>query len=227
MPGMTLIIADSRGRGLQTHIDQLGTKEPGTIHVACHPGAGLELAVLKSLRIIRETKPTLIIVLAGICDLTWKNINTKTIGVRYQKVGENVTQYMKAVRAAYDLLRSDSATAVSFATLTGVDLTDCNNPHRKNMNNEQYKQYAESSKITHRNQTVINDAILEINLQIVRFNRGNNIRTVWIAGLVHAYIKKSYHHYYRRLSDGCHPDHKTKKAWAVQLVKSITRIQLN
>lgn len=218
----TLIISDSRGRGLQDimyrHATGVQTK------VLIHPGAGYELAILKSIAIIRESSPGLIIVFCGICDLTWKSKVTKRVSLRYNNEADNILHVTEAIRSSFDLLRAEGSFKISYATITGVDLTDCNNPLRRLMTDIQYRTYCDNDKITHPDQRALNQSIISINKKIVIFNKRNRVKTVWTAGLVHSYIKKTYHNYYRRLFDGCHPDEKTKQAWAEQMIKSITRI---
>lgn len=222
----TMLITDSRGRGLQPYLDSVIPPSSPSVRVITHPGAGLELAVLKSLRAVRDYKPQIIIIAAGVCDLTWKNRANKMINLRHRDVDGNVDHVMSSMKAAYDLIRAEGTHKVTFATLTGVDLADSNNPARRHMNNAQYVEYNMQHKTTHSAQITLNRAILKINKKIGAFNRANNVNTVWLAGLVHAYIKGTYHHYYRRLYDGCHLDDKTKAAWARQIVKSISRITM-
>ena len=218
----TLIIADSRGRGLQDIIRKLAPDAQTRVMV--HPGAGLELAVLKSIATIKETSPNLIVVFCGICDLTWKKKDTRKVSLRYRTAADNVLHVMEAIRSSYDLLRAEGNYKIAYATITGLDISDCNSQQRRHMTDEQYQIYSDTIKMVHPDQSALNQAIVTINKNIVVFNKRNRTKTVWTAGLVHSYIKKTYHNYYRRLSDGCHPDEKTKKAWAAQLNKSIARI---
>ena len=218
----TLIIADSRGRGLSELL--ANTKSPDQISLLTYPGAGSELAVLKSLKYISDFNPHLVIMLTGVCDLTWRNKSTKQISLRFEKLNEIISHVLDALHTAYDLLTAHGVPKISFATITGVDLSDCNYPPRKHMTTEQYIDYCATTKISHPDQSKLNDAILQINRKIVTLNRRNSAKTTWIAGLVHSYYKNKYHHCYKRLFDGCHPDQKTKKAWAGQIIKSLNRI---
>lgn len=216
-----LIIADSRGRGIETVINNLNDNY--NVSVVVHPGAGLELAVLRSIPTIRHLQPALVLMLAGICDLTWKNKNTKVINLRHTSVSDNVTQVMDAIKSSFDLLKANGDYIISFSTITGADLRDCNYKPRAKMNDSDYTQYC-AARVPHPAQTTLNQSILTINKLLVKFNKRNGTKTAWVAGLVHAYANKSYHHHYRRLRDGCHPSNKTMHAWAAQIVKSICRI---
>lgn len=220
----TIIIADSRGRGLQTIINNLTNSSD--IKILFYPGAGYELATLKAMVQIREMKPILVVMFLGICDITWRNPATKIVGLRHRTVRENVDHVLNAIRSAHDLLRTVGVFNISFATVTGVDMSDCNCPRRKFMDKVQYKSYCGETKVAHPSQTVLNDTIIALNKKIVLYNKANSTQTTWMAGLVHSYFKNKYHHYYNRLRDGCHPDDKTKVAWAAQIVKSTNRLKV-
>lgn len=221
MTRIALIIADSRGGGLQPLIRDMDIGFE--VHVLVHPGAGLELAVLRSISAIHNLHPDIVLMLAGICDLTWKHRLTKMIALRYMQPSDNITQVMNAIKASYDLLRANGDFIISYATLTGVDLSDCNHRPRANMSDTDYLAYC-ATKTPHPSQWVLDETILAVNKQIVKFNKNNGTKTAWIAGLVHTYSNKTYHHHYRRLRDGCHPNHKTTHAWVAQIVKSLARI---
>ena len=217
-----LIITDSRGRGLQEALDKLS--QPWVIRVLVHPGAGYELAVIKSLTYIRKNMPTLIIMLLGVCDLTWKNGRTRLVGLRHRTVVGNVDHLIGAIKASFDILSAVGDFKISYATLTGLDLADTNNPARKHMSPQEYEIYMTTMKVVHPDQGILDAAVIDLNKRIITLNKQNGVRTAWMAGLVHSYIRGKHHHYYRRLLDGCHLDDRTKAAWAAQLVKSIKRI---
>ena len=217
-----IIIADSRGRGLQKLLTT--STSNFKIEVLVHPGAGSELAVLRSLTQLRAILPCQILMLTGICDLTSRNRATRQVNLKSNEVNINVDRVMGAIQTAYELLTALGATNISFATITGVDLSDCNHPPRRHMTSMEYLAYCDTTKIIHPDQLILNQSILEINKQIVIFNRKNSARTIWIAGLVHSYYKNKHHHCYKKLFDGCHPDIKTKQAWAAQIAKTLKRI---
>lgn len=218
----TLIITDSRGLGLQRLIEEMG--EYRRLRVMVHSGAGYELATLKSIQTIKDMKPDLVIIMVGICDLTWRNRINKITSLRYSNVRDAVAHVIDAARAAHSLLQEMGNHKISFATVTGIDLTDYNDTSRKYMTAEEYKIHCASTKITHREQNTLNDAVLEINKQLTKLNAANSVPTVWTAGVVHTYARRKHHHYYIRLRDGCHPDEPTKKEWAIQINKAIIRI---
>lgn len=217
----TVIVADSRGAGLQPQIESYGLDN---VMVLSHRGAGSELAVLKSMRVIRDQRPGLVVLMTGVCDLTWRDGSTKVTTLRNATVEENVLHVTGAIKSATELLKSIGSHRVTVATITGIDLSDYNNPTRKHMNSDQYKQYCATSKIKHPLQDVLNESVLQINRQITALNQANTVPTVWLGGVVHTHTKRKTYHYYIRLFDGCHPDQQTKTDWANQMVKALKRI---
>ena len=216
-----LMISDSRGRRLQTLIEAY--QPTFEIRVLVYPGAGIELAVLRAIPTLKLFAPDLVLVFAGVCDLTWKNRQTKVVGLKHSEPLGNVQQVMGALRASHELLTTLGMFKISYVTLTGLDLTDCNYRSRPRMSEREYESYNATKKV-HRDQAVLNSSVIQINKLIVRFNKSIGSKTTWLAGLVHTYTNKSYHHHYRRLADGCHPTDKTAQAWANQIVKSVTRL---
>lgn len=216
-----MVITDSRGAGLQhTLVEMSGMAE---VKVIIHRGAGYELSAIKSLNIIKNFRPKLIILMAGICDLTWRDKESKITTIRYSNTEETVSHVINAAKAAYDLLTATNNYKISFATLTGIDLVDYNHPPRKHMSSTEYKDYTINHKQTHKDQNIINEAIIEINRKLTSINQANNVPTTWTAGIVHSYFRGKYHHYYIKLIDGCHADERTKNEWAKQISKAILR----
>lgn len=223
----TLILADSRGSGLQNQLENANSANQTHTKVTVHSGAGYELVVLKSHTVINQLKPKLIVIFAGICDLTYRNKTTKITKLRYQTVNENVQHVIDAAKSAYDLIRGITVTKVTFATLTGIDLADYNHKPRKYMSSNEYKLYCNTNKTIHEQQTTLNMSVIEINRQLTKLNEGNSIPTVWTGGVVHLHSKRKQYHYYIRLYDGCHADDQTKGEWAKQINKAILRIKPN
>ena len=216
-----IIISDSRGRRLQALIE--AQSPPFDIRVLVHPGAGVEMAVLRSVPTLKLYEPDLVLVFAGVCDLTWKNKRTKEIGLRHTEPLENIQQVMGALKSSHDLLTTLGTFKVSYTTLTGLDLTDCNYKPRSRMNDCEYESY-NATKTVHSDQAALNNSIIQINKLIIKYNKSIGSKTAWMAGLIHTYSNKSYHHHYRRLGDGCHPTSKTAQAWANQIIKSVSRL---
>lgn len=217
----TIVITDSRGRGLQELLN--ARQDLGKVLILAHGGAGAEMAVLKSMKAIKQERPNLVILAAGVCDLTWRHSETKVTSLRNKELEGSVKQVITALQSACELLRVTGEYHVSVATVTGIDLADYNHPTRKRMNQEQYSHYVSTTKIIHKEQITLNEAINEINRRITSLNKEAGMPTTWTAGVVHSHFNKLTHHYYRRLTDGCHLDNNTKKGWVKQIAKTILR----
>lgn len=76
----TLVFADSRGARLNAQLTQCN--EPN-IKVYSYPGAKLTEVVLRSMSYIYGSKPSLVIYLAGINDLTVLNPITRKVSLRF------------------------------------------------------------------------------------------------------------------------------------------------
>ena len=216
-----LVVADSRGDGLQHILTSMNTAEK--YRVLTYRGSGFELAALRAVPVIKSIKPDLVIIFVGICDLTTRNKVTRLTRIKHPAVADNVKTVIEAAKASYTLLHSLGSHQISFATLTGIDLADYNHPGRKSMSEQEYKAYC-IHKIMHKDQKILNDSLLEINRQLTVINKHTATPTTWTGGVVHSYFKNTHHHHYNRLVDGCHPDEATKTKWAAQLVKSTNRI---
>lgn len=200
----TLVIADSRGAGMSILLDEYN--DIGRTVVLTHRGAGYIRAAMDSLETIRSFKPTMIVLLAGICDVTARNRNTKITTVRSTDPILLLENVSAALSRALDIIIAATNARVSVATVTGLDL----------------KKYNNFSKTTNDNQQeTINNLIVSLNRKIIDINKDNNVPTTWTASRVHPYYRGKYHHLYNRLSDGCHPNNETKRYWARMIAKAI------
>lgn len=200
----TLVIADSRGAGLLEALNEHAGA--GSIKVEVHRGAGIEEAVLNSLESLRRFKPDLILLFAGICNVTMRNRHTKITALKYLDADSTVIAVIAALDRALSILKHHGYMRVSTATLTGVDLN-------------RYNQRSSTPKDPY--QETLNAAIITINRKIIEGNRKRNIPTTWTASVIHAYYRGSYHFLYHRLRDGCHPNRATVAYWAKVMVKVI------
>lgn len=206
----TLIIADSRGKHLQQYLNV--HEDIGTVRVLIFKGVGYCEAMSLSVDTIRSFKPTLIIIMLGICDLTRRNKVTMHTWLRFDTVDGSVDYVIDQAHQSLAYLRRLGTYRISYATLTGLDLSSYNTGVQHLSPPKQALQQA---------QNTLNTSILEINRRIIELNKTTGLPTTWTASYVHDYFKHQYHHYYRRLSDGCHPTGKTVSYWANQIAKTI------
>lgn len=209
--------------GLQQCIQKL--LPDGRTQVLAHSGAGYELAAIKSMQTVLRVEPEIIIMMAGICDITWRDRRSKETRLRYEKAADSVGHVMEAAKAAFEILDAIGKHKISFATTTGLCLVDYNYKPRKYMTEDEYDLYVNSVKVDHPQQQVLNNSVIEINRQLTEMNKKNGVPSTWTSTVIHSYYRKVHHHNYKGLGDGCHPDEYTKNKWARQIVKSIKRIE--
>ena len=219
----TVIIADSRGAQLSAHLKYIDNI--GTCTVMTCPGAGIVRSVRTAKRVIMESNPDVVIVMAGICDITMKHPTTKRISLRTVDAGMATQNVMNAIGKAYEDIREIGDYTVSFATITGVDLTDANCRTRRHMNDTEYQRYCVTTKQTHPDQEAMDAIITIVNRAITEYNERNATPTTWMAEVVHPYIRGRHRARYDRLSDGCHPTSDTSRRWAAQVARAIRRIE--
>lgn len=213
----TLIITDSKGRGLGQYLT--GADGMVDFELLVHSGAGFELAVIKSMRELSRFKPKFVILTVGICDITIRNRQTKITSLRFRDIGETAQHVMSAARATYETLTSTHSCKVSLATITGLDLADYNHPCRRFMSTIKYDNYSCNHKIINNpQQDLLNQIVIEVNRQITGLNKKHGVPTTWLSTAVHSYYRHTHHHNYRKLSDGCHLDEQTKAKWGSQIV---------
>lgn len=220
----TMVIADSRGAGLQKQLNRMLGE--GRAEVFSYPGAGIVAAVESAMTDWEHAKyqNELVVLMAGICDVTFKNRRTGALSINRLSEGQIVGKVFGEVLKAYERLIESGYRSISIATITGIDLEDYNNPNRRHMSADEYMEYCDKSKLHNKDQEVVNNAVLEVNRQITGLNRNNNMPTTWTASVVHSYFRGAYHHYYRKLKDGCHPTEETKEDWAKKIAATSRQI---
>ena len=219
-----LVVADSRGRGLELMLEKELPERK--VKVLTLGGAGSELAALRALSTIKTSRPDMIILMTGICDLTWRDKRSQCTSLRSGKIADCVENVMGPLRAAYEIMTTEGGpnTPISIATVTGLDLADYNFRGRRQMTGDEYRKYSEGNKTKHGLQETLNMAMVEINRRITALNKEHGVPTTWISTVIHAYYRGTHHHNYKRLKDGCHPDEETKVRWVRQLGKTINRV---
>ena len=206
----TLIITDSRGKYLQPCLSD--HKDIGIVKVLVFRGVGFGEAMVLSADPIRSFRPTLVIIMMGICDLTRRDKATTHTWLRFTTVEESVDYVMAQAHKSLSHIRSLGSYRVSYATLTGLDLSQYN---------LRVQHLSPPQPDLQQAQNILNNSVLEINRRIIELNKITGLPTTWTASYVHDYFKHRYHHYYNRLSDGCHPTPNAVTYWANQMAKTI------
>ena len=199
-----LIIADSRGRNLG---DELSNHLSFDFKVSYHPGATIEEATLYSLKSLYKEKPELIIIMAGICQITYKN-KKRRYNLRNSPERVIIRRYFESLDTArqtimyYCQQRELHMPKISIATQTGANLAAQN-----------------KLSIKHQDQDKMDNIIHEINRQVVELNTRYDIPTVWTSKYTHRYssLTKKYKAGYNSLKDGIHPTEKLTKCWGIEI----------
>ena len=208
------MICDSRGLALPTMIDDLTFD--GQIRVASYRGAGYRGAVTRARETILSFRPANIILCVGICDITIRDKKTKTTDLRYSTLDEAVEHVLEELNLALAEMVGLGISRISLATITGLDLASYNRLINTNTGEQAKNQYAGK-------QDLLNRVIVAINQRLVAKNKLSGVPTTWVAGYVHRYFRKHYHHYYNRLQDGCHLSTKAAIYWVEQIIKTATQ----
>ena len=218
-----ILVTDSRATDIKSYLDDWGDIE---LDVVPAPSTGIEAAVEVLITLRRDVKADLVIVLNGICDVLEKNRKTHKYFMLHDTVSEVVQHYVKQVKRGQELLEiffDDSKWM--FNPLTGADISGYNDPARRNLEGEELMRYHEG-KASDPLQGVMDQAVLEINSEIVQINKCNRVFMPYTASYVHRHYSHSYHHTYLHTSDGCHLTAGGKKYWAQQIRKAIDKTRL-
>lgn len=213
-----ILIADSRGKGLQAILRTKGTLAT----VAINPGKGIVLSTLAACNSIRRNNPSLIILCGSICDVTYRSPTYPHFRLRYDTIDESVKFFIGQIKEAIVTLRNlFPEIPVQVTTVIGIDIMVYNSGISGRP--KAHIPYAERTFDIL--QPRMNATIEAINGEIVCLNRSSNIPTPWTANVVHARKCKKIYHRYNKLYDGCHLDDKTKVEWCNMLLLSFPKFK--
>lgn len=211
--GPVVIITDSRGFGLQSIIDRI-EKEKQTdykIQIFVWKGRGITGAVRETSKQMIWLAPRLVIVFAGICDVTMLNRDTRRLTMADSTPEEAISRYvgqMDSIRHHLTIMLTERPFKLAFCELIGADLAAYN---RIDYEHPQQKQ--------------LEEVILGINAGIVGFNVSNDMPTPWTAREVH-HQKKSktkVSRYQKLAEDGLHLSDELKEKLARTLYMYVDR----
>lgn len=161
--------------------------------------------------IVKELKPKIIIVMNGICDVTYiRTYQPWTIAMRDRSVSNTLHNYMIQVDNVHSHFYNLSEVIghkpmIVFSTLTGIDIGH-------------YNGYP--SDLISPEQQPLNDAILAINRNIIALNKSMGIVTPMIGSEVHKRCRGRYRLATTKLWDGCHPTDELSARWAERLYEN-------
>ena len=202
----TVILADTRGEGLQKVFDDRKQKD---IYVLAEEEYGMEDIVLSKLQDLRILQPTLIIITNGISDLTVKESNTQARKLKYKTREDAVRNSVAKAKRAQDIIsRELPKTKVVFGTITGCDLAVCGTQHSAN------------------DQQILNKTVIELNKKLTDLNLTNGMPTALTSIPVHVHSSSNMYNEYSHLSDGYRLSNHAKSVWVKELRTCIRIVNL-
>lgn len=213
LPGPVVIITDSRGYGLQADIDIIIQREglEVNIQVFVWKGCGIAAAVKKTSKQLIWMAPSLVLIFAGICDVTDLNRETWQISLQDENPDETIMRYeglMDTVRHHLTIFLTERSFKVVFCELIGADMARYNKMDH-----------------AHHQQDQLDATIIGINTKIAAFNKENCMPTPWTAKTVH-HNKKSrtkVARYQKLGPDGLHLGDELREKLAGVMVNYVTK----
>lgn len=205
-----IIICDSRGKWLQEKFRD----ERAIIKVLTFSGAKLYQSIKLAQSQIKREAPDQIYILSGLNSMTQLNRKTRKVSLIAPLKSSIVQNYTDEMNFSITMLRkiTGKETKIIFAPVIGMNLAVYNGTTVEQESN---------------NQTIFNDALLDINTAIIAQNNSNHCKTPWIHTCVHRYFRGKYHFNYEKLdSDSCHLTEEIRNFWARKLIVSIKANQI-
>ena len=204
-----LILADSRLKTFNNYLSFVVQREklPVNIEIKVVRGGRMEHMKELGLSVLGNEAYHLVIVAAGVNDLTVLNKRTCTVSPVFDDLGHLVDTITDKL---HDLKNSLMACTqyLIICQITGIDMNTFN-----------------KGRTEHRVlQDIINGGVRYVNRVVCSINEENAMIPPWIFSDIHVYDKKEqkYIDKYIKFSDGLHPDDLLLMRWAEAFVKCIT-----
>lgn len=216
MPWRILLISDSRGGGLATEIRR-NIDIDFIWEERVHKGATLDDILKKIERSQRKQRSTtwdIILVVAGICNLTKRVLIKK--GTQYLEYKERKAEHTNQV---IDQLLDTNGDRIHICTIPPADLG-------------KYSSYRDDDPTLKQEQGNLIEDLEQINRHIISRNILRDFATVDLAKQTYSSSLKKQGSTKKRVSkftgkglrDGLHPDPEARKAWATYMAKVIPKI---
>ena len=216
MPLSILLVADSRGKGLQSKVYTALSKLHAvdiSIRIEPHSGATLTTLIPPTLAFLSERHYDVLVIMAGVNDLShihWIDETTTRISPKYYEVGNLVEQLIAKYEHFKNTVQATHGTVkVLFAELIGLS----------------FEQWNESPGDYPAEQKVINRAVELINQILWKMNKETGYPGPHLQNSVHELKKGRRRHKYKRIPDGLHADTDTAKVWAHLIAKNAKTVQ--
>lgn len=192
---LTVVLTDSRGRYLDTLLDD------ENILVSFYSGATLAFIAEQALEVISRHRPDMIIIMAGINDLTILNRTTRRVRLISNNSRAMIDQLIESINLAKSRIISVFPEVhVAIGGIIGLELNKYN--HRHGVSSHQW---------------IIDDTITAINAYINQVNQDSGLPNLRLTSKVHTWRKGLRKNLYSRLHDGLHPGDVVLNSWANQL----------
>lgn len=208
-----VVIADSRGADLQTEFNMMNT-QPFDIKVLYFKGKGILDAVKLATPKLIWWAPKIVVILNGLCDLTFKNKETKIVNLRHPTKETAAAHHFDSMDHARHYLYIQLIEApchLVFSHIVGMDLMKYNKENTRNV--QQY---------------VLDESITEINIAVNRYNEMHGAVSPWLARDIHRNIKgKKITKYHKLSDDGVHLTEDLKRKWAMEILSALRKNRVN
>lgn len=167
---LAVIIADSRGGGLQDEIHKIIPRHM-VVKVLVYPGRGIIQAVKESEKILNWWQPKQIYIMTGICEITVRDREAKTLSLRDPQVDTAVASYVQSMDTVTHFLRillDGNQYQLIFSEIVGMDMATYN-----------------GTQYPHEQQATLNSIIHGVNAEITAWNNTRNVITPWLAKEIH------------------------------------------
>lgn len=194
---LTIVIADSRGRHLDMYVDH------DDIKISFQSGARLMTVAHKALEIINRFHPDIILLMAGVNDMTVRNKYTGRVSLISTSPTTIVNHVLQQINLAKSLiLGSFPDVKVIIGGIIGLSI-------------HTYNRRPNTSPL----QSVVDDAVTALNAQIRQINEDSGVPHPRLTSKVHTWKKGVKKNLYYRLRDGLHPGDLLLHSWALQIRK--------
>lgn len=204
------VITDSRGGGLKQEIDKPSLKG-FNVKVLVYPGKGIIKAVKEAESLLNWWRPQKIYVMCGICDVTYKDKDTKKVSSREADIDKALDSYLQSVDIVthfIKVLMDGSRYKFIFTEIIGMNIATYNNTEHPDPQ-----------------QAALNEIVDRINGEVIAWNKSLNMMMPWVARIVHRNKKngKKNHRYQKLAQDGLHLTDEIRAAWASELCQAMSK----
>lgn len=168
-------------------------------------------AVKESKKQLVWMAPNIIVVLAGICDLTVRDKVTKQVSLSFDTADLAVDMFVGRMDIIHHFLTinlTERAFKLIFSQVVGMDMGVYNGP-----------------PYPHQQQQLLDSVIHRLNIEIAAWNKIQNVATPWIANDIHHNRKDGQKivRYQRLASDSLHLTEELKQRWVTYLHRAILK----